>query len=69
VHPELFALLFLVIGLIWLTLMPTSRNGNWCDLDFLMAERVETSIATLGELERTTRVGAGMTDVGLSRPT
>jgi hypothetical protein len=49
-YPELFALLSSVIGLVWLTLLPTSGARDWCGFDSLMTERIETSVAALSEL-------------------
>jgi len=46
---ELFIALFCVIGIGWLTIVPTYRG--WRDLDRKMAERVETTLATLDDTE------------------
>lgn len=45
---ELFVALFCVIGIGWLTIVPTYRG--WGHLDERMAERVETTIATLDDV-------------------
>jgi hypothetical protein len=44
---ELFVALFCVIGIGWLTIVPTYRG--WGHLEEKMAERVETTIAALDE--------------------
>ncbi len=44
---ELFVALFCVIGIGWLTIVPTYRG--WGYLEEKMAERVETTIATLDQ--------------------
>lgn len=46
---ELFVALFCVIGIGWLTLVPTYRG--WGNLEKRMAERVETTIATLDQTD------------------
>jgi hypothetical protein len=44
---ELFVALFCVIGIGWLTLVPTYRG--WNHLERRMAEQVETTIAALDD--------------------
>jgi hypothetical protein len=46
-QPDLFALLFSVIGVAWLTIVPTYRG--WGGLNAILAQRVETSAAALRE--------------------
>lgn len=46
---ELFVALFCVIGIGWLTLVPTYRG--WNHLERRMAKQVETTIATLEDGE------------------
>lgn len=48
-HPDLFALLFSVIGVAWLTIVPTYRG--WQEINLVLAERVEVTVAALGQIE------------------
>ncbi|HUD32954.1 MAG TPA: hypothetical protein VMR43_08035 [Variovorax sp.] len=48
-HPDLFALLFSVIGVAWLTIVPTYRG--WQGLNSVLAERVEVTVVALGQLK------------------
>ena len=48
-HPDLFALLFSVIGVAWLTIVPTYRG--WQGLNSVLTERVEVTVAALGQLK------------------
>jgi hypothetical protein len=48
-HPDLFALLFSVIGVAWLTIVPTYRG--WQGLNSVMAEQVEATVAALEQLK------------------
>jgi hypothetical protein len=43
---ELFVALFSVIGIGWLTIVPTYRG--WGHIDRQMAQQVETTLAALG---------------------
>ena len=48
-HPDLFALLFSVIGVAWLTIVPTYRG--WQGINSVLAERVEVSVVALQALK------------------
>jgi hypothetical protein len=52
---EMFIALFGVIGIAWLTIVPTYRG--WKPLNKKMAERVETTIAVLEEPAEPPKVG------------
>jgi hypothetical protein len=48
-QPDLFALLFSVIGVAWLTIVPTYRG--WGGLNAILAQRVQATVAVLDEAE------------------
>lgn len=48
-HPDLFALLFSVIGVAWLTIVPTYRG--WQGINSSLAERVEATVIALRQLK------------------
>jgi len=47
-HPDLFALLFSVIGVAWLTIVPTYRG--WQRINSCLTERVEATVVALRQL-------------------
>ena len=69
-HPDLFALLFSVIGVAWLTIVPTYRG--WQGLNSALAEQVEATIAALRAAQSETPESASPSSTDdrprLSRP-